>query len=158
MTSLSLILNGQKLDVDADAEAPLLYVLRDTIGLNSPRYGCGAESCGACRVLVDGELAFSCTLPVAEVVGKPLTTVEGLMQEGRLHRVQQAFLTFNAAQCGYCASGIIMAATHLLESNPSPSREDVQRALENHLCRCGAHNRIIRAVLHAALLMRSESA
>lgn len=156
MTMISFNLNGRPREADAPPSTPLLYVLRDELGLNGPRYGCGLEQCGACRVLIDGELAWSCSLPVGEVEGKTVTTVEGLSPESHLHPLQDAFLEFNAAQCGYCMSGILISSAKLLGTNPSPTREDVQQALDDHLCRCGSHNRVIKAVLHAAERMRES--
>ena len=125
--------------------------VRNELGLNSPRYGCGKEQCGACRVLVDGELKYSCTLRAGEVAGKAVLTVEGLSGDHLLHPLQESFLTLNAGQCGYCLSGILMVAYELLARNPQPTREDIQIALKDNLCRCGAHNRIIRAIQRAAV-------
>lgn len=158
MNSFSFSVNGQLTNVDADDSTPLLYVLRDTLQLNSPRYGCGEESCGACCVLLDDKPVFSCTLPIAAVASRSVTTVEGLSQGGQRHVLQQAFLEFNAAQCGYCSSGILMSASHLLATNPAPTRAEIQAALDAHLCRCGAHNRVIRAILHAAQRLGGSSA
>ena len=153
MTDFSLTVNGKVRTVQADDNAPLLYVLRDQLQMNGPRYGCGKEQCGACRVLVDGRLAWACTLPVSAARDTQITTVDGLSTRGELHPLQAAFLEFNAAQCGYCASGILMSAYALLMENPAPTRSDIQQALKDHLCRCGAHNRMIRAVQRAAELM-----
>lgn len=151
MAQYPLKVNGQPGTFVGDGQTPLLYVLRDTLGLSSPRYGCGSELCGACRVLVDGELAFSCNLPV-EAVDGDVTTVEGFAKDsdGDLHALQQAFLDLNAGQCGYCLSGILVTAYRLLQTNPDPSRDDIKQALAPHLCRCGAHNRIISAIQQAA--------
>ena len=154
MTTISFTVNGRHQQTQAGPSTPLLYVLRNSTGLNSPRYGCGQEQCGACRVLVDGELAFACTLPAGDVEHKSVTTIEGLRGDAGLHPLQQAFLEFNAAQCGYCTSGILISAHKLLQENPSPSRADIQQALDGHLCRCGSHNRIIKAILRAAELLR----
>lgn len=156
MSQFVFTLNGARAEVDAAADTPLLYILRDQLALNGPRYGCGLEQCGACRVLIDGNLAWSCTLPVESVHGHAVTTVEGLAEDGRLHPLQQAFLEFNAAQCGYCSSGILISASALLNENASPSREEIQAALAGNLCRCGAHNRVIKAVQRAAELMRTQ--
>lgn len=157
MTSVSFKLNGRACSPSAESSTPLLYVLRDELGLNSPRFGCGNEQCGACMILVDGEPSFSCTLPIDAVAGKTITTVEGLGSVDQPHPLQQAFLDCNAAQCGYCSSGILMSAWHLLQRNPAPSRAEIAAALDAHLCRCGAHNRVIRAVSLAAERMRQSS-
>lgn len=158
MSSFTLQVNGATADVDAAPATPLIYVLRDQLGLNSPRYGCGAELCGACRIMLDGKLAYACTATVEDAHSKEITTVEGLGNPSQLHPIQQAFLEFNAAQCGYCASGIIMAVAALLNTNANPGRDDIRQALKDNLCRCGAHNRIIKAVSRAAELLRQQSA
>ncbi len=145
-----LDINDQALEVDAEPDTPLIYVLRNDLDLSSVRYGCGEEQCGACRILVDDELAFACTLTLAEVGTRKITTVEGLSSGSGLHPLQDAFLGENAAQCGYCASGVLIAAAHLLQHNPAPTRQEIQQALAGNLCRCGAHNRIIKAVQRAA--------
>jgi nicotinate dehydrogenase subunit A len=145
-----LDINGQMYPVDGDPETPLIYVLRNDLDLSSVRFGCGEEQCGACRVLIDNDLAFACTLTLAEVGNRRVTTVEGLSTGAQLHPLQAAFISENAAQCGYCASGVLLAAAHLLQHNPAPSRWEIQQALAGNLCRCGAHNRIIRAVQRAA--------
>jgi aerobic-type carbon monoxide dehydrogenase small subunit (CoxS/CutS family) len=142
--------NGQPRDVRVEPTTPLLYILRNELGLFSARYGCGEEQCGACKVIVDGKMGFACSLTAAEINGSDIRTLEGLAEQGTLHAIQQAFLDENAAQCGYCSSGIILAAVLLLEENQAPSRSNIQRALAGHLCRCGAHNRIIRAIQQAA--------
>src|SRR5213595_507613 len=129
---------------------PLLAVLRNTLGLSGTRFGCGLEQCGACMVLVDGEPAYACTREVSTVAGKRVTTVEGLAGGDRLHPLQQAFLAEQAGQCGYCLSGILMSAAALLAHDPRPDRAAIVAALDRHLCRCGAHNRIVRAVERAA--------
>jgi len=157
MAEFSFTLNGAPRTVDARADAPLLYVLRNQLQLNGPRYGCGQEQCGACRVIVDGTLAFACTLTVGSADGTDITTVDGLASGDRLHPLQQAFLEFNSAQCGYCASGILMSAYALLQQNANPTRGEIQEALEDNLCRCGAHNRIIKAVQRAAEIMRRSA-
>lgn len=120
------------------------------LGVMSPRYGCGLEQCGSCRILVDDKLEYACTKTISEVGSARIETVEGLAEGDRLHIIQQSILDENAGQCGYCLSGIIMTAVHLLKHNPKPNREEIQRSLVNHLCRCGAHNRIIRAIQRAA--------
>jgi nicotinate dehydrogenase subunit A len=150
MPVYSFTLNGEARQVSAEVGTPLLYVLRDKLGINSTRYGCGQEQCGACRVLVDGELAWACTRTVESVQDAGIITVEGLAQGSGLSALQESFLDNNAGQCGYCLSGILMCAKHLLDRNPAPTRADIQEALKEHLCRCGAHNRIIRAIEQAA--------
>lgn len=152
--TISLTLNDSVHHVTVDEATPLLDVLRNTLGLKATRFGCGLEQCGACVVLVDGEPVFSCGREVGSVVGKSVTTVEGLSTDGTLHPLQQAFLDEQAGQCGYCLSGILMAAKALLDRNPAPTRADIVASLDRHLCRCGAHNRIIRAVERAAAVMR----
>jgi len=147
---VDFIVNGRKVGVSVEAATPLLAVLRNTLGLTGSRFGCGLEQCGACMVLVDGEPVYACTREVGTVGGKTVTTVEGLANGGSLHPLQQAFLAEQAGQCGYCLSGILMSAKALLDRNPHPSRAEIVAALDRHLCRCGAHNRIIRAVERAA--------
>ncbi len=147
---LAFSVNGRQVCVEAEGDAPLLSVLRDELGLRGTRFGCGTEQCGACMVLIDGEPSFSCTRPVETLAGKAVTTVEGLAQNGTLHPLQQAFLDEQAGQCGYCLSGILMSAAALLRKNPKPSRDEIATALDPHLCRCGIHNRVIRAVQKAA--------
>ena len=142
--------NGKSQAINADPGTPILYILRNELGLFSARYGCGSEQCGACKIIVDGKMEFACTLTAAQVDGCDIRTLEGLSVDGSLHLLQQAFLDENAAQCGYCASGIIMTAALLLEETPAPSRAEIQQALAGNLCRCGAHNRIIRAIQRAA--------
>ena len=138
--------NGTPVAAPAE-DLPLLHFLRNTLGLKGSRFGCGAEQCGACLVLVDGEPAYACTLPASAVEGRRVTTIEGLASAGKPHPVQQALLDQQAGQCGYCLSGIVMRAVALLERNPRPTEDDVRDALDAHLCRCGSHNRIVRAVL-----------
>src|SRR6202165_3595906 len=148
--------NGRAVDVDAQESATLIDVLRHELGLRAARFGCGLEQCGACTVLVDGEPVQSCTRLVATVVGKSVTTLEGLSRDGVLHPLQEAFLAEQAGQCGYCLAGILMAAKALLDRNPNPTRAEIATALDGNLCRCGAHNRIIRAVARAAAAMRGN--
>jgi nicotinate dehydrogenase subunit A len=145
-----LTVNGTTRTVTCEPGAPLLDVLRSCLGLAGPRFGCGAGLCGACFVLIDGRARSSCDLPVSAAAGAEITTAEGLADDGKLHPVQQAFLDEQAAQCGYCTSGMIISAAGLLRANPAPSEQDVREALEGNLCRCGSHGRIIRAVLRAA--------
>jgi nicotinate dehydrogenase subunit A len=144
-----LHVNGSVRDTPADPETPLLYALRNDFGLAGTRFGCGTEQCGACLVLVNGAPAYSCTLRIADAVGKRITTVEGLGNDERPHPLQRAFLAENAAQCGFCTSGMLVRAAALLGANAKPDADEVKRALDPQLCRCGSHNRIVRAVLRA---------
>jgi nicotinate dehydrogenase subunit A len=153
---ITLTVNGADRHLTIDPETPLLYALRNDLGLSSPRQGCSQEQCGACRVIMDGEAMYACTAKVKEANNRRITTVEGVSIDGALHPVQQAILDENAAQCGYCLSGIINRAALLLEKNPSPDRSDIQTAFKDHLCRCGAHNRIIRAIQNAAREMHHD--
>ena len=148
--SLEMIVNGRPCTIEAEPETPLLYVLRNELKLKGARFGCGLGQCGACTVIVDGAAVQSCDVPVSAVAGKRVTTIEGLSENGRLHPLQQAFIDEQAAQCGYCASGIIMTAKALLDSHPRPSDEQVREALAGNLCRCGTHARILRAIRRAA--------
>jgi nicotinate dehydrogenase subunit A len=148
--SVDLIVNGRSVSVAAGATTPLLDVLRNHLDLKGARYGCGLEQCGSCMVLIDGEAAYSCARDVGSVAGRSVTTIEGLGTPANPHPLQRAFLEEQAGQCGYCLSGIIVSAAALLARNPSPTRADVVAALDNHLCRCGTHTRIIAAVLRAA--------
>jgi nicotinate dehydrogenase subunit A len=152
--ALTLQVNGKARSVQADAETPLLYALRNDLGLVGSRYGCGSGLCGACMVIVDGKPVQSCDVPVSAVVGKEITTVEALGSNDALHPLQQAFIDEQAAQCGYCASGILMAAKALLDANPDPDDAAIRSALEGNLCRCGTHGRILRAIKNAAKTMR----
>ena len=154
---MSLEVNGETHDVDVEDGEPLLYVLRNQLGLNGPRFGCGKAQCGACSVLIDGTSTRSCVVPAAAIRGKPVVTLEGLGSAEAPSALQQAFVDEQAMQCGYCSNGMIIAATALLAENPEPSRDDVVRALDSHLCRCGSHNRIVRAVLRAAAAVRGGS-
>ena len=145
-----LVVNGSARESAAAEDTPLLYVLRNDLGLKATRYGCGNEQCGACLVLVEGRPAYACTTPLSAVSGKRVTTLEGLGDASNPHPLQKAFLEEQAAQCGYCLSGILLRAAALLAENPRPDEAAVRKALDGHLCRCGAHNRIVRAVLRAA--------
>ncbi|MBO0825927.1 MAG: molybdopterin-dependent oxidoreductase, partial [Actinobacteria bacterium] len=144
-----LVVNGASQAVGCEPDTPLLDVLRHDLGLAGPRFGCGIGLCGACFVLIDGQPRSSCDLPVSAVAGA-VTTVEGLATDHALHPVQQAFLDEQAAQCGYCSSGMLISAAALLRDQPTPSEQDVRHALDGNLCRCGCHGRIVRAVLRAA--------
>ena len=148
-----LTVNGKAVHVESDATTPLLSVLRGELGLRGSRFGCGTEQCGACMVLIDGEPSFSCARAIESLAGKSVTTVEGLSPSGSLSPLQQAFLDEQAGQCGYCLSGILISATALLARNPTPSRSEIAAALDRHLCRCGVHNRIMRAVARAGTLI-----
>ena len=154
---VDLIVNGKPVHVRADGTTPLLSVLRNELGLRGSRFGCGTEQCGACMVLIDGEPSYSCAREIATVAEKTVTTIEGLGQNGGLSPLQQAFLDEQAGQCGYCLSGILISAAALLGRNPRPSRAEVAAALDKHLCRCGVHNRIIRAVQKAGAQMAEVS-
>jgi nicotinate dehydrogenase subunit A len=154
--ALTIHVNGKPREVQADAETPLLYALRNDLGLTGSRYGCGLGQCGACTVIVDGQAVQSCDVPVSAVVGKQITTIEALGNDDALHPLQKAFIAEQAAQCGYCASGILMAAKALLDVNNNPSDADIRNALERNLCRCGTHGRILRAIKRAAKELRGE--
>ncbi len=145
-----LSINGTAAEVEADPDTPLLYALRNDLGLKGTRFGCGNGQCGACFVLIDGHPMPSCDTPLWSAAGKSVTTVEGLIDGGDLHPLQRAFLAEQAAQCGYCTSGILMSAAALLRNNPRPTETEVRSALDRNLCRCGSHNRMVRAVLRAA--------
>ena len=144
--SLVLNVNGARREVAAEPETPLLYVLRNDLKLKGARYGCGVGLCGACTVIVDGKAVQSCDVPVSAMEGKAITTIEGIGTEANPHPLQKAFIAEQAAQCGYCVTGIIMSAKALLDSNPVPTEEELTQALERNLCRCGTHTRILRAI------------
>jgi nicotinate dehydrogenase subunit A len=143
---MMLEVNGVQRSVEASPETPLLYVLRNDLGLLGTRFGCGSGQCGACFVLIDGRAMASCDLPVSFAAGKKVTTIEGLEGE---HPVQKALVAEQAAQCGYCMSGIVMSAVALLETNKNPTEAELRSALDKNLCRCGSHNRVVRAILNA---------
>lgn len=148
--SFALQVNGATRNVSVDSGTPLLYVLRNDLELSAPRFGCGLSQCGACTVLVEGKATRSCVLPVDAAVGKKITTLEGLGSGNTLHPLQRAFLEEQAAQCGYCSNGMILTAKAFLDRTPRPTEAQVRKALGANLCRCGTHNRIVRAVLRAA--------
>lgn len=148
--SWTFAVNGARLSVSCEPSRPLLDLLRNALGLAGTRHGCGENQCGACHVLVDGRALAACDTPVWAVEGREVTTVEGLGSPGRPHRLQRAFIAEQAAQCGFCTSGMLIGAAALLERNPAPDAAEVRAALERNLCRCGAHNRIVRAVLRAS--------
>jgi aerobic-type carbon monoxide dehydrogenase small subunit (CoxS/CutS family) len=152
-TLIQLEVNGKKYSVHSDPETPLLEVLRDDIGLTGTKYGCGEGQCGACTVLIAGAPRRSCQVPVRAAAGKPVTTIEGLEKNGKLHPVQQAFIDAGAFQCAYCTSGMIMSSVGLLQTNPHPAPSDIVQFLQGNLCRCGTHPRIIEAVGEAAKMM-----
>ncbi|HTD89881.1 MAG TPA: (2Fe-2S)-binding protein [Burkholderiales bacterium] len=152
--SIEITVNGRLHRVAADDETPLLYVLRNETGCKGVRYGCGLGQCGTCTVIIDGKAVQSCDVPVLAVAGKSITTIEGIGSVEHPHPLQRAFVEEQAAQCGYCATGIIMTAKALLDVNASPSDAEVKEALSKNLCRCGTHQRILRAVKRAALAMR----
>ena len=148
--TISLKVNGKVRSVDAEPDTPLLYVLRNDFELNGAKFGCGLSQCGACAVLVNGAVVRSCVMPIGQLGENEITTLEGLGTLGKLHPLQKAFIDEQAAQCGYCANGMIIAAADLLNRNPQPTEAEVRKGLAGHLCRCGTHNRIVRAVLRAA--------
>ena len=148
--ALNIKVNGAMHSVPAEPDTPLLYVLRNDLGLNSAKFGCGLAQCGACTVLVDGKPVRSCVTPIDTLGQSEITTLEGLGTLEHPHPLQAAFMTEQAAQCGYCIAGMIMAAKALLDRNPQPSEAEVRQGLADNLCRCGTHNRIVRAVLRAA--------
>jgi len=151
MPVYSFRLNGRSATVDSwDADQPVLYVLRGALGLHGPKFGCGLGQCGACTVLVDGQAVRSCTLPVSRAAGRAITTLEGLGTPEKPHRVQAAFIAEQAAQCGYCTNGMIIASVGLLARTPKPTLDQVRQGLAGNLCRCGTHTRILRAVMRAA--------
>ncbi len=150
MPSLTLQVNGAKRTIAVrDPDEPLLYVLRNALSLTGAKFGCGLGQCGACTVIVDGDAVRSCLLPVSKVVGKKVTTIEGLGTPEHPHPLQAAFVAEQAVQCGYCSAGIVMTCAALLARKPDPTRADVRQALAGNLCRCGTHPRVLRAVLRA---------
>src|SRR5436309_13123454 len=151
MATYRLRVNGRPVTVESwDPAQPLLYVLRNSLGLHGPKFGCGLGQCGSCTVFIDGKSARSCILPVTQAAGRAVTTIEGLGTPGRPDPVQAAFITEQAAQCGYCTNGMIMVATALLARTPKPTLEQAKTGLAGNLCRCGTHTRILRAVMRAS--------
>lgn len=148
--TISFTLNGKPTRVNVDDERMLVWVLRYELGLTGTKYGCGEALCGACTVIIDGEAVRSCATPVKDIAGKHVLTVEGLEQDGRLHPLQQAFLKHHAFQCGYCTPGVLMSAYALLQKTPKPTAADIVEHLEDNLCRCGSHVRVVDAILDAA--------
>jgi len=150
MPSIRFRLNGVETDIDADPDSSLLALLRGRLGMTGPHFGCGANECGACNVLVGDRAVAACDTPLWSVAGTDVTTIEGLGSAQDPHPLQRAFIAEQALQCGYCVSGILMSAAALLKRNPKPSSAEVKQALDRNLCRCGSHNRMVRAILRAA--------
>jgi len=146
---ISLSINGKSHQVDVEPDTPLLWVIRDTVGMTGTKYGCGIAQCGACTVHINGEPTRSCSVPVSDAAGKKITTIEGLAVNGKLHKVQQAWIDNDVPQCGYCQSGMIMAVAALLKKNPKPSDADIDKEITN-ICRCGTYQNV-RAAIHAAV-------
>ncbi|MGH1471425.1 MAG: (2Fe-2S)-binding protein [Cellvibrionaceae bacterium] len=158
MATITLSVNGKQHTVnDIDPTTPLLWVLRDNVGLVGTKYGCGMAQCGACTVHIDGQPIRSCSMPVSSAEGKELTTIEGLAKDGELNPVQQAWVDLDVPQCGYCQAGQIMSATALLEKNPNPTDDDIDAAMSGNYCRCGTYTRI-RAAIHTAAKSQGEKA
>lgn len=157
MSALTLSVNGSDHAVDVDQDTPLLYILRNDLELNGPKFGCGLGECGACTVLIDGAPARSCLIPTGGVTGKAITTLEALGSEDAPGPIQQAFIDEQAAQCGYCINGMIMAAKALLDRDPNPSEDTIRQSLAFNLCRCGTHVEIVRAVQRAAVLLAQQT-
>jgi len=151
---ISLLVNGKKHRVDATPDTPLLYVLRNDLALNGPKFGCGLGQCGACTVIMEGRAVFSCVMPVGEAAGRSIVTLDGLGSIEKPHPIQKAFIEEQAAQCGYCINGMIMSAKFLLDRTPNPTEHEIRQALDPVLCRCGTHRGIMRAVLRAAKEMK----
>ncbi len=149
MASFNITVNGDKKTVEADPQTPLIHILR-SLGILSARYGCGLSQCGSCRVFIDEQIEYSCTTSISDVQDAKIQTIEGLGEDSQIDIIQESFLSENAGQCGYCLSGIIISTVNLLKQNPKPDRQSIKSALDDHLCRCGAHNRIIRAIEKAA--------
>ena len=154
ITRIEFKLNHNRIRLSVDSERTLLWVLRSDLGLTGTKYGCGIGACGACTVLLGGEAVRSCTIPVIDVKGKDVVTVEGLAMNGHLHPLQKAFVEHNALQCGFCTPGMILTAYSLLLTKPAPKEEDIIESMEDNLCRCGSHQRIIQAIQSAAKKMR----
>jgi nicotinate dehydrogenase subunit A len=156
MPRIRFRLNGVETDIDADPDRPLLDVLREQLGMRGAHFGCGANECGACNVMIGDHAVAACDTPLWSVADKDIITVEGLGGAAAPHPLQRAFIAEQALQCGYCISGILISAAALLRQNPNPTRKDVTAALDRNLCRCGSHNRIVKAVLRAAAEMATE--
>jgi nicotinate dehydrogenase subunit A len=149
--TITLHVNAASHEIDADPSTPLLYVLRNELALHGPKFGCGLGQCGACLVHLDGRAAFSCVLPIAAVGERKITTLEGLIENGKPNKLQQAFIDEQAAQCGYCISGMVMRAETLLRVNPRPTDDEIRQHMRPNLCRCGTHAAIMRAIKRAAV-------
>ena len=158
MSTHTLSVNGVQCEVDAPEDTPLLHVLRDRLGLKGTRFGCGLNQCGSCHVLIEGKSVPACDTPLWAAEGKRVVTIEGLGTPDKPHALQQAFIDEQAAQCGYCVSGILVTAAALLDAVKSPTEAQVREALDKHLCRCGSHNRIVRAVLRASRALNAAEA
>ena len=158
MAAIQFELNGKSVTLKCDKERMLLWVLRTDLATTGVKYACGEGLCGACTVLVNGEAVLSCQTPVADVIGAEIVTIEGLAQNGNLHPIQQAFISHDALQCGFCTSGMILKAYHFLAENPYPSQDEIIAAMDDNLCRCGSHVRIVQAVQTAAKLMQKGKA
>lgn len=156
MATLTLLINNQKHTVDVDPKMPLLWAIRNFVGLTGTKYGCGVAQCGACTVHMEGQPIRSCSVPVSAVAGKNITTIEGLSSDNS-HPVQQAWIQEQVPQCGYCQSGQIMAATALLKKNPNPTDKDIDTAMQGHICRCGTYPRIRTAIKKAAVIMTQKA-
>ena len=156
MTNTRFRLNGVETEIDADPDTPLLTILREPLGLTGSHFGCGVGECGSCTVLLDDHAINACDTPLWSVANKTITTIEGLGSEKQPHPLQRAFIAEQAMQCGYCLSGIMMSAAALLKKNTNPTATDVKAALDRNLCRCGSHNRMVRAILRAAAEMRAS--
>ncbi|HUF42736.1 MAG TPA: (2Fe-2S)-binding protein [Verrucomicrobiae bacterium] len=150
MARISLNVNGKRRSLDADPDTPLLYILRNNLSLNGPKFGCGLAQCGACTVIMDGNAVRSCVTPVGSAQNRAVTTLEGLGSSKKMHSIQQAFVDEQAVQCGYCINGMIMTTKALLDKNPKPTDRQIKEALAGNLCRCGTHTRILRAVKRAS--------
>ena len=155
--AMEIEVNGKRYAVSYPPDTPLLYVLRDELGLTGTKYGCGEGQCGACTVLIGGAPRRSCQIPVSAAAAKPVTTIEGLEKEGKLHPVQQAFLDAGAFQCAYCTSGMLMSSVGLLQAKPNPNEADIVQFLQGNVCRCGTHPGIVEAVQHAAKMMQGRA-
>ena len=153
---MKLVVNGKPVEVDADDDTPLLWVLRDHLGLTGTKFGCGVAQCGACTVHVDGQARRSCVMPAGELAGKAIVTIEGISTPVQLHAVQDAWIAENVPQCGYCQAGQIMSTVALLAANPAPTDDDIDSALSANLCRCGTYPRIRRAVHRAAAALAGK--
>lgn len=152
MARIPMTVNGKRRVVDVDPQTPLLYVLRNDLGLNGPKFGCGLAQCGACTVIMDGNAARSCSLPAGAARNRRIVTLEGLGTPSRPHPLQKAFIEEQAGQCGYCLSGVLLTAKVLLDKNPKPSASEIKNALASTLCRCGSHLRFVRAIQRAAAM------